>query len=72
MSATCLNACESVTTRLGGVFKLSSAFCNSVSLTTRLKQLESNKSRRTWTCGKIILPLGASLSIGITRMTVLF
>ena len=72
ISETFLNAWESVTTSEGGFFKLSKASWSSDSLTTIEIQFESSKSLKVWTCGSIILPLGASLSIGITRITVDF
>ena len=56
----------------GAVFKFSRACFNSLSFTAIQIQLLSKSSLKVLTCGSIILPFGASLSIGITRITVLF
>ena len=70
ISLTSLKACESVTTSAGASFKLLNASFNSVSRTTSAFKPLSRISLKVCTCGRIILPFGASLSIGITRTTV--
>ena len=65
-----LNSCESVTTK-STFFCSFSVSSSSVSRTTIVFMPWSRQSRRNCTCGRIILPLGASESIGTTIIIVL-
>ena len=67
--STALNACESVTINLGFWLSFWSVWASSSTWTTTEIIPLSRSSLKTWTCGRINLPFGACLSIGVTRIT---
>ena len=68
-AATTAKAWLSVTTRRGGRARLARAAGSSVSRVTRAMQPRSRASRRVSACGRMRRPLGAAVSIGVTRST---
>ena len=59
----------SVMTKRGGAASFSRAWASSVSCTTMAMPLLSKTLRNTCCCGRIKRPLGAALSMGVTRIT---
>ena len=68
-SSTCLKAWESVMIRSGGSFRAASMAGISVVLQQLARHPLSSRWRMVCTWGRMSLPLGASISWGMTRST---